>query len=355
MVGSNEPEREWSVREYREGDEEQILELRGIVLSGSRDKEWWQWMYRDGPLGPATIMVAEVNQRIIGTSGSILVPLKVGDQITRGSHGIDLMVHPDYRRQGIMKALSAKLRESSRGMKKSIGYGTPNNESYQGFVKRMGALDIGELPFLFKVINWGALLKNRYKIPVFAGKLFGYTWERITNRPLSLKDAEIEVEEVFSFDERIDKFCQKASEIKAIMVMKNMKYLNWRYVAKPGKEYKILLAKKHQEITGFIVLKLEKNILFRGYIVDLLTLPGEDIVAEVLITRAMKYFKEEGAATISCWMFQDIPYYKILRKLGFLRRSGPRFCIRIIDPNIPKEFATNPANWYYVVGDGDSL
>ncbi len=37
MVTSSEPEREWSIREYREGDEAQILELRGIVLSGRRD------------------------------------------------------------------------------------------------------------------------------------------------------------------------------------------------------------------------------------------------------------------------------------------------------------------------------
>ncbi len=53
-------------------------------------------------------MVAEAKQRIIGSMAVILVPLKVGDQVTRGSHGIDLMVHPDYRRLGIMKRLGTK-------------------------------------------------------------------------------------------------------------------------------------------------------------------------------------------------------------------------------------------------------
>lgn len=355
MVGPNESEPEWSVREFRDGDEEQILELRGLVLSGSRDKQWWQWMYREGPAGPAAIMVAETKQRIIGSMAFIRVPVKIGDQVTRGSHGIDLMVHPDYRRLGIMKTLGTKLNETYAGLYRSISYGTPHNESHLGFVNRLHAVDVGEVPLLFKVIDWGALLKSRFKIPNFAGKFFGYAWERLANRLPSPKDAEIEVDEVFVFDERINKFWQKASKMKNIMVIKDMKYLNWRYIAKPGKEYKVLIAKKQQEIVGYIVLKVEKDVLSRGYIVDLLTLPDEGTAAEVLITKATRCLKEDGAATISCLMLQDTLYYGILRKLGFIRREGPCLCVRIIDPNIPKEFITDPANWYYVVGDGDSL
>ena len=325
-----------------------------MVLRGSKDKQWWQWMYRDGPAGPAAAMVAEAKQRIIGHMASIFVPLKVGGRTTLGAHGIDLMVHPDYRRQGIFKTLGMKLRELTRAKEWSLAYGTPDDESYQGFVTRLNVLDIGELPFLFKVIDWGALLKNRYKIPTFAGQLLGNTRELITVRRRLPKDTGIKVEEITSFDERIDKLWAKASKLKNIMVIKDMKYLNWRYVAKPGKEYHMFVAKKQEEITGFIVLKMVKGVLSRGYIVDFLTLPDEGTIAESLLTTAERYFTEEGVASISCWMFQDIIYYKILRKMGFIRRSGLRFCVRIVDQNIPREFATDTANWYYMLGDGDS-
>jgi len=246
---------------------------------------------------------------------STFVPLKVGGRTTLGAHGIDLMVHPDYRRQGIFKTLGMKLRGLTRAKEWSLTYGTPDDESYQGFVTRLNVLDIGELPFLFKIIDLSAILKNRYRIPVFIGKMLGYAWESITNGRRSPEDTEIKIDEVFSFDEQIDKFWEKASKLKSIMVIKDMKYLNWRYVAKPGKEYKILIAKKQEEIAGFIVLKLVKGAPSRGYIADLLTLPGEGTVAESLIARVIRYFKEEGAVSVSCWLFQNTTYYGILRKM----------------------------------------
>jgi hypothetical protein len=355
MNESNEVKREWSIREYREGDEEQIRELRGIALSGSRDSQWWKWMYRDGPAGPALIMLAEAKQKIIGQFAAIPVRLKVGDRATEGGHGFDAMVHPDYRHLGIFKTLSTTLSGSNLVSNRSISYGTPNDQSHPGFVKRLHSLDICEVPVLVKVIAWGNVLKRRYGIPVFAGNLLGNAWERMTTRISPSKNADVEVERVSSFDERIDKFWLKASEIKNIMVIKDMKYLNWRYVAKPGNEYKIFLAKRQDEIAGFIVIKLERGVPNRGFIVDLLTLPGEDTVTEVLTTRAVGYLKEEGAAMISCWMLRDTPYYRTLRKLGFIRRSGPCLNARIFDQNISKEFVTNPSNWYYVMGDDDVI
>jgi GNAT superfamily N-acetyltransferase len=354
MTGSSESEREWSIREYREGDEDQILELRGIALSGSKDRQWWQWMYRDGPIGPAIITVAEAKGRIIGHTASILVPVKIGDRVTKGSHGIDLMVHPDYRHQGIFLAIHKKLNRAPSGSVRSIAYGTPNDQSRPGFVGKLNALNICEVPVLLKVIDWGMVLKNRYKIPEFAGRVLGNIWEHITHHIRSPKDAGIEVNEVSIFDEQIDKFWQKASGLKNIMIVKDMKYLNWRYVAKPGKEYRVFIAKKQQDIAGYIVLKLEKDALSRGYLIDLLILPGDDTVAELLITRAIRYFQEEKAGTISCWMLKDTPYYGTLKKLGFIRRPGPTLCARAFDPDIPKEFVTNPANWYYVLGDDDA-
>jgi hypothetical protein len=263
------------------------------------------------------------------------------------------MVHPDYRRQGIFKTLGMKMLASPKASGRSLSFGTPGKQSHQGFVKWLSALDMCELPLLVKVVDWGTVLKKHYKIPAFAGKLLGYAFERITSQSPSPQDAEIEIEEITSFDERINKFWEKASKLKEIMVVKDMKYLNWRYIDKPGNKYKIFLAKKGEEIIGFIVLKLEKGALPQGYIFDLLTLPSEATVAEILISKAVKYFKEEGAAIISCLMLQQTPYYRILRKLGFIRRPGPCLCVRIYDRSIPKEFATNPANWYYARGDAD--
>jgi hypothetical protein len=323
-------------------------------MNDPKDKQWWQWMYRNGPLGPAAIIVAVVKQKIIGHHAGILVPIKIGDKVTRGGHGLDLMVHPDYRRQGLFIAMSKTLNQSRSLEHRSISYGTPNDQSRPGFVNTLNSMEICKVPRLDKVVDWGTVLKRRYKIPAFIGKLFGYAWERIIHPLPSGQAAGIEIEEVLSFDERINQFWEKASKLKNIMIAKDMKYLNWRYVAKPGKEYDIFIAKKQQEIIGFIVSKLERDVLQRGYIVDLLTLPEEATVAGVLIAKAMLHLKEAGAVTISCCMLKDTPYYPILRNMGFTHHPGPRLCSRVIDMNIPKDLVTNPANWYYVMGDDDT-
>jgi GNAT superfamily N-acetyltransferase len=355
MIGPEKSEGKWSIREYREGDEEEILKLRGLVFGESNDRQWWQWMFRQNPSGPAFIVIAETDQEIIGHHAITFMPMKIRDQVTRGSHGVDLMVHPAYRRQGIFRMLGMKINESRKTTNRSISYGIPLKESHQGFVKWFHLQDLCEVPALIKVVDWGTVLKKRYKIPAFAGKLVGYVYERITSHTSSPKDVETEIDEVASFDERIDKFWEKASKIKEIMVVKDMEYLNWRYVSKPGNKYKILIARNEKEIIGYTVLNLEKGAMPNGHIIDLLTLPDKATVAEALLTRALRYFKEEGIAIVSCLMLPDTPYYGTLRKLGFMRRTGVNLCVRIFDQNIPKDFVINPANWYYVMGDGDTI
>jgi GNAT superfamily N-acetyltransferase len=353
MAGSNETKREWTIRDYQEGDEEQILELLGTAESDPKNKQSWKWMYQDGPLGPAVIMLAEEKHRIIGHIAFIPVPIKIKDQVNRALHGVGLRIHPDYRRQGVFVSLITAMKERLKGFYRSIDYGTPSDQSRLSLVNLFNVKEICEIPSLFKVIDWGVILKSHYRIPVFIGKLLGYAWERVFGRASPPKDANIEIEEIFSFDERINQFWEKASKLKNIMIVKDMKYLNWRYISKIGREYKIFIAKKQQEIAGYIVLKLIKGIRSHGIIVDFFTLPGENTVAALLISQAVQYLKEDSAATISCWMLEDTPYYRILRKQGFIRRPGPRLCGGASDPNTSNEFVTNPANWYYVMGDGD--
>ncbi len=356
MDESGEDKREWSLRLYREGDEEQILKLYRTILNESRDSQWWKWMCRDSPAGPAAIMLAETQQGLIGQHANLPVFIKIGGQTTLGSHGFGVMVHPDYRRQGIFKAMGIELNKTTATRHRSISYGSPNDQSRPGFTKWLHNIVMFEIPLLVRIVDWGTVLKGRYKIPAFIGSLLGHAWERLTFRTIpSPRSAGLVMEQVSSFDESLDKFWLKASQLKPIMVVKDMKYLNWRYVAKPGNDYRIFLAKRPGETAGYIVVKLEKGDPARGFIVDLLALPGEEGAAEALIIRAIKYLKGEGAAMVFCAMMEDTPYYRILRKLGFMRRPGERLNVRIFDPSITEEFVTNPANWYYVAGEDDTI
>ena len=353
MNGSSNAKSQWSVRPYREGDEDQIIDLRNTVMSVSKDRQWWQWMCRNGPNGPAIIWVADTGKQIIGHHA--LLPLRaiIGDEVKKCCIGFDAMTHPDYQRQGVLKSVDEKLSESAIKNGINFSFGLSEENTFPIYAK-LGSAAICRPPLLVRVIKWDKVLKHRLRVPAFAGKLFGYACERLTSRSSIPKDTDIEVEQIQSFDESFDDFWQKASKIAPIMMIKDRKYLNWRYAEKPENEYKIFIARKHQKIAGYIVVVLAGGELLRGDIIDILTVPGEDMVTKALVTQAVSHLSKEGADMITCLVLPDSPYYQIMRKMGFMRRSsGLMFGSRIRNPELPRELIVNRQNWHYVRGDCD--
>jgi GNAT superfamily N-acetyltransferase len=346
---------EWSIRKFQKGDEDQIRALLGVDRGVPRDKQLWQWLYHKGPAGPAIIWVAVIGQRIIGHSAVLPLYMKIGNQTCKGSLGIDIMVHPDYRRHGILASFRNSTYDyfTQNGISLTCGL---VSDRILSIYRKLQTTEVDELPLLVKIVSWRDVLKTRYKIPYWAGSLLGYLWEHLIHRMPSLPETDIQIEPVSVFDKRMDDFWRKASVIKPIMVVKDMKYLNWKYVEKPGNEYKLFIAKRKNEIVGYMVLTREKDKLTQGNIADFLTLPQENEGARALIAEAVRYFQKEGIALISCWMFKDTPYFNIMNKLGFIRKySGLRLGFRLRDPNLSKDFFVDPGNWYYVRADNDTM
>jgi len=343
----------WIVRKYRDGDEEQIRELRGITLSGAKDNQWWEWFYKNNPAGPAIIWLAEADNKIIGHVAHVPIRMKIGNQESLGAIGVDSMTHPDYQRKGILKILQEKIFESSVEQGICFSVGTCLSH-IMPIYKRLQFIEICEQHLLVKVTSWGMLLKRRFRIPYFLGNMFDNIWGLITTHTSSTESSNIEIDQVFTFEKSINDFWQKASLQKEIMVVRDMEYLNWRYFEKPGEDYRVFVAKRDEDIVGYMVLKLENIDPTRGVIVDLFTLTNNDIVIKELIRKSIAYFKENGVLIISCFMLPDTQCYQILKKLGFIRwNSDLHFDIDIYDQKLSGEFVTNPQNWYFVRGDTD--
>jgi GNAT superfamily N-acetyltransferase len=356
MTDADTTKSKWSVRKYQDGDEEQIRALRAVALSSAKDKQWWRWQYLDNPRGPAIIYLAEANKRILGHLALLPTLMKIGDKIIQCSQAVDGMVHPDYRRQGMYVKIADKTFEFANKDGIAMVFGTPNNQSYPIHVGRLQWIYICNPRLMLKIIDWGDLLKRRLRIPGFIGKQLEKFLELIWNNKSRCENSEVKIEQITSFDERIDRFWLRASEIKNVMVIRDNKYLNWRYVNKPGNNYKTFIALKGNEIIGYIVITIQREKTIRGNIIDFLALPGEDTALFMLIERAITYLKNKGAVSVTCLMFRETPYYRVLKKMGFIgRKSKCRLCARILDPSISKEFVSDPNNWYFSLGDRDVI
>jgi len=359
-------ERAWSVRAYKNGDENGIFELTKAVhpekiYNREEWMRWWRWMYTENPAGVSRIWVADHDGKIVGQYPLILVKMKIGREIITTSQNIDLMTHPDYRHQGMFSTLEKKaLRETEKeGI--NITYGFPNEPAYPGHLKS-GWFDVCPLQILFKPLNLDNILKKRItnkfllKIGTAMGNLFIGIFYKTKNPP---QVDDLTISRITSFDSRIKDFWKKISNDYEIIAIRDKEYLNWRYVDVPDVDYTIYLAEKNGEICGYIVVRCVKlQGLVLGCIFDVLSLLDQEDVIHCLISKAIEYFEREKVDVIYCKMIANKTLRKIFRKNGFISSrfiKGGQFCAYTSHPKIQKTYLKNNKNWFIQLGDSDFI
>ena len=95
---------DFKVRFYKPGDEVGIVNLlqntfpKWAMINNSLN--FWKWKYTDAPYG-REILVAVINEIIIGVEHSIFLPLKINDKNLTANFSGDTATHPDYRGIGV--------------------------------------------------------------------------------------------------------------------------------------------------------------------------------------------------------------------------------------------------------------
>ncbi len=368
---------EWSVRLYREGDEQGILELMNVA-GIKRNIEEWSWEYRENPLGHL-IGLAEHGGRIIGHMALVPVYMKIGLKSIKGCQAVDLVVHPRYRGQGIFLSIGKFLLNEAGKQGISVAYGFPNKPAHSGHLK-YGWFDVCDVPFLVKLVRYSDIadLLADYRITRFLSK-FGIS-RRVMNSVLGAgfaatsfvnkvfnrveigKTDSVEIRRAESFDNRIDDFWNEVSRDYVNLVLRDKEYMNWRYFRKPNNKYTTLIAEEHGKLLGYVVLcsEVTRNLKF-GCVVDILAFSQRRSIIRLLISEAVEQLKREDADLIVCWM-SNISHsgqapYRILKANGFFQvpgRSNP-FIVRVNSPSLPPEFVCNPTDWYLTMGDSDHI
>ncbi|MFC6733677.1 GNAT family N-acetyltransferase [Haladaptatus sp. DYSN1] len=101
-VTTDHPEGGYTVRWYEAGDEDAFVDLYGLAFSGCTP-EWFDWKYKQNPYANhVPVIVAEKDGDIGGFRPVLPLPIRVGDETVMSIQLVDLMVHPDHRRQGLM-------------------------------------------------------------------------------------------------------------------------------------------------------------------------------------------------------------------------------------------------------------
>ena len=362
-----------SVRVFKEGDEQGILEI--MKLSGmERTSKSWLWEYRNNPFGNL-IGVAEHNGNVVGHMALLPTYIKLGDNVILGSQAVDLAVHPKFRRQGIFLAIGKMLTKEAGDRGIDIAYGFPNAPAHPGHLK-YDWFDICKVPVMIKPLNmkrtsnfldgYGRLrFLSKYRLsrsiakPMLQiGLMIAGSYSRISNRfkyDHSMRNVGIRA--IDAFDDRIEDFWEKASKDYPIIVVRRKEYLNWRYFKKPDAKYTVLLAERDRKALGYIILLIkDENSLRVGYIVDIMAFLGDSNVFQSLILEAIEDFKKKNVDSIVCWMMNNstarVPY-KILKSNGFITVSSSPLIGRVNSSRVSKQSLGDSTRWYVTMGDSD--
>jgi hypothetical protein len=329
------------VREYRDGDEEQILPMFCRSFHVDRSLARWRWEYRENPYGTLAISQAfspdgrlaahyagypvRFHRAISGEPPRTLPALQIGDTMTEPSLR-HLGRGPTSLLGRTVRHYYARFCESRVAF--NYGFNTGNIQRFS--MSFVGARRLESLPF--HVLDLAA----RPLAPPNAllSRLAGYRVERIAH-----------------FDARWDAFFHRVSGAYRLLVERDARYLEWRYAHCPDVEYFIYAVFRRDELAGWSVFRAKGERLLWG---DALFDPRHPAAVRQLLARVLAAPEHRQAKTVETWAAsRPAGWQEQVTGLGFESRPEPDDLGLVFVP-----FGEDPeedfrAHLYYTMGDSD--
>lgn len=348
---------EYTIRQYRTGDENEINDLFNMVFMQNRPLNLWNWQFRDNPAGSANLVtIAKAAGKIIGHYANLPVYFKYIEKTVKAAHPVDNLIHQDYRGSKLIRDMFQYQFMVAKKNDISFGFGMPNEIYYPVGKRYLKYKDLSALSTLFKRLNWRLSFEKRVpKSPSSFNSAVQQLSAKLHRLPIiykGLPKKNISVRMFSSFDAGIDRLWEKAKDRYGIMAIRNSGFLKWRYIDKPHDAYKILVA-YNEEPLGYIVAKVErKDDHLIGYIVDILTVSKD--VDNLLIGSALDYFISKKADYCLCRILKEDETYNVLSDYGFAENeafSSTPVVYHLFKDEIDTSFFKNPGNWHLTYGD----
>ncbi len=353
-------ERLWSSRDFRPGDEAQLLQLTEEATEKRISEARWRWLFIDNPSGQAIFKLAEHGDRLVGQY--VVAPQRMVIEGTEclAAQSLETMTHPDYRRQGMFVTLARLVYENALARDIPVIYGFPNTQSHHGFVNRLEFFDF-DVPIYLRPMRAERIFPRYIKTQAVGralGALMQSVCDRLFRSRMSIEVIRERSGPVERFGAEHDRLWDSVKGEYPNWVKRDAHYLNWRYFEKIGEEYECYQAfDRDGRVTGWIVLKsFLKDGFLQGHIVDLLCSRSDRNTLKVLLGRAMMSFREEGVDFAACMMLPHAHVRPELRKLGFvLRGKHLPYIVRINDQGWQGRGLRNIEGWYIMIGDADFI
>ncbi len=321
------------IREYRDGDEAQIVNLLELIFEGWPDfdisgssLDHWMWKHKDNPYGKSIIATGRMKEEIISCLHYIPIRIKIGSKVVTTGNGTDAAVHKDYRRMGIYSKMRSLLYNV---MLNENMYSTCSLDSVpiliQNAERRFPRLpsDVRIFKYIknpsryFQSKDRSPLKNLTYNIGYRSLNIF----QRLSKRQYSTKEpGNMKLEFSRKFDSSFTDFWKEISDHYEFILIRDMSFMNWRLQDERAGKYIIIQAKENDKLVGYSVLRINRfePSKLDGYIVDLLAIPHRDDILHELILKSKMFFDNNGVNSVNAMCNKGNFKEKILISHGFV-------------------------------------
>jgi len=345
------------VRRRPEHDQELFALYAEVFGDGNleRSRRRYDWQYFENPNtsedGPV-IWMAREGDTLLGQMATMPFPMWWGGKEVSASAGNDYFVRKSAQGRGIGIALSNRWADEV-DVALALGL-TPS--SYPLFKKIF--TDVGPVPALVKILDPGAVARKKW------GPLLGTMASPFLHLGLSLfsrapqASLDVEVRLVDNFGDEYDELWVRARSSFATCVRRDARYLRWKYLACPFRQYRVLEARQAGTLSGYAVIREEGEEPFRrGVIADLFCDTKDTATQDALLAAATAEFSQRRLVRIEVYCL-NARFIAALRRHGF--RSGTtavQYCVAYRGTpdgtGGPRTVIEDLGNWNLFIGDGD--
>lgn len=348
---------------YTRADRPQVFAFLGAAASAAdsaRLMRQWDWKYDANPFNrdsePYLPLWRDAGE-IAGMLG--ILPLRVcidGAERWVG-HPCDWLIHPNHRGRRMARRLIDRVRLDwpvrfswQNELAHRVSPGDPATDGKLRLTPMAKPVDAA---YLVERATGSHLLGR-------AGGIIAKGPQYVTgllNRHSAIPGLDIAESQVF--DDRFDRLWQRARQEYPVIVVRDQRYLQWRFAARPDAHYQTFVATRAGELLGYLVLRcLEKAGARWGYVVDFLMVERSTAIFSQLVAHAVAYLERDGVKAISCRVVVP-PFRRVLARHGFLPVIlGARGYLRTYRPQSESPEPAlltfqNPDRWFVTMGDGD--
>jgi hypothetical protein len=155
----------------------------------------------------------------------------------------------------------------------------------------------------------------------------------------------------------LDAVWRRCAPQAGISVVRDRAWVEWRYLASPSFDYRIVLAERAGTPVGYAAYRVEAGLERRiGYLAEVLAPRDDPAVLSTLVGQLSQRLQADGVELAAAQAPPGTWYFRRLRRAGFVWSWGDFSAQYVpLDASLPRASFGDVRHWTMWGGDFDSI